>query len=256
MRRSPSVARFLLIHFLKKIGERVADGSEERELREVGEHVVGGSPTESRWNGLASTIGGEARVVVGDVVRQGHEPLGDAVGGVVASAVDADEALSGGISSELEAKRFLPDGGDHKLLEDFTKSAAVVLGVITRLHLATKGVELRPITVRVGSDEGEHLDLRLVSASEPHLGGMVVSGVKSRRDRPGAGGGHGLYDEGVRLVEHSGGDRLVAETSEGVGGQFGGREVTLGEPSGLETSRGGNLAGIQPATTFEASIVR
>ena len=180
MRRSPSVARFLLIHFLKKIGERVADGSEERELGEVGEHVVGGSPTESRWNGLASTIGGEARVVVGDVVRQGHEPLGDAMGSVIAGAVNVDEALSSGISGELEAKRFLPDGGDRKLLEDFTKSAAVVLGVITRLHLATKGVELRPITVGVGSDKGEHLDLGLVSASEPHLGGMVVSGVKSR----------------------------------------------------------------------------
>ena len=66
LRRSPSVARFLLIHLLEKIGERVADGSEERELGEVGEHVVGGSPTESRWNGLASTIGGEARVVNND----------------------------------------------------------------------------------------------------------------------------------------------------------------------------------------------
>ena len=29
LRRSPSVARFLLIHFLEKIGERVADGSEK-----------------------------------------------------------------------------------------------------------------------------------------------------------------------------------------------------------------------------------
>ena len=112
MRRSPSVARFLLIHFLKKIGERVADGSEERELGEVGEHVVGGSPTESRWNGLASTIGGEARVMVGDVGWQKYEPLGDTVDRVVPGAKELDKALSSGVGGELEAHRLFPDGGN------------------------------------------------------------------------------------------------------------------------------------------------
>ena len=63
---SPSFTRYASSIFgvINKVGEGFTHGGEEGELREVGEHIGGGSPTEGMGGGFASTISGEASVKV------------------------------------------------------------------------------------------------------------------------------------------------------------------------------------------------
>ena len=75
-------------------------------------------------------------------------------GPLAASAQKGDHTVTCGVRGELQSEGLVPGFGYYGLFSEFSEPTDVVLTVVGKFHLPTKGVELRVSGVGVGSHEG------------------------------------------------------------------------------------------------------